>query len=74
MNKKHKRKTKASPQSEGNLALADEISPPIQKPASASMEGHLEKDALAPATGFLSAFGLSVILWGLIILGVYWTW
>jgi hypothetical protein len=74
MNTKQKREATAYPQSEGNLALADEIYSPILHPAPAITEEYLEKDALAPAIGFMSAFGMSFILWGLIILGVFWIW
>jgi hypothetical protein len=74
MNRKQKWGTKAYPRSEGNLALADEIFSPILRPAPAITEENLHDDALAPAIGIMSAFGLSVILWGLIILGVSWIW
>lgn len=74
MNKKQKWGAKAYPRSEGNLALADEIFSPVLRTAPAITEEYLEKDTLAPAIGILSAFGLSVILWGLIILGVSWIW
>jgi hypothetical protein len=74
MNRKHKWGAKAYPRSEGNLALADEIFSPILRPAPARTEKNLNDDALAPAIGIMSAFGLSVILWGLIIFGVSWIW
>ena len=35
-------------------------------------EEHPEVDALSPAKGIIRAIGLSVILWGLIILVIYW--
>lgn len=74
MNRKQKWKAKAYPRSEGNLALADEIFSPVLRLAPARTEKNLNDDALAPAIGFMSAFGLSVTLWGLIILGVSWIW
>jgi hypothetical protein len=74
MNRKQKWKAKAYPRSEGNLALADEIFSPVLRLAPARTEKNLNDDALAPAIGIMSAFGLSVILWGLIILGVSWIW
>jgi len=74
MNRKQKWRAKAYPRSEGNLALADEIFFPILRPTPARTEKNLNDDALAPAIGIMSAFGLSVILWGLIIFGVSWIW
>jgi hypothetical protein len=74
MNTKQKWGAKAYPRSEGNLALADETFSPVLRPAPAITGKNLNDDTLAPAIGILSAFGLSVILWGLIILGVSWVW
>jgi hypothetical protein len=74
MNRKQKWGATAYPRSEGNLALAVEIFSPVLRPAPAIAEENLNDDTLAPAIGILSALGLSVILWGLIILGVSWTW
>jgi hypothetical protein len=85
MHAKKKQYTQRNLQSEGNLALAndrlrilqqpiDKILSPVLRPVPAMTEENLKDDALAPAIGFISAFGLSVLLWGLIILGVSWVW
>jgi len=85
MRAKRKQHAHRDLQFEGNLALAndrlqilqqpiDKILSPIPRPLPAMTEENLKDDTLAPAIGIISAFGLSIILWGLIILGVYWIW
>ena len=74
MNRKQKWGAKAYPRSEGNLALADEIFSPILLPAPAITEENLNDDCLAPAVGIIGGFGLSALLWGLILLGISWMW
>jgi hypothetical protein len=85
MHSKQKHYTKRHLQSEGNLAVAyerlqilqkpkDKTFPPVLRPVPAMTEESLIDDTLAPAIGIISAVGLSIILWGLIILGVYWIW
>jgi hypothetical protein len=71
------------PKSEESSALADESLNVLQKPKDKTRapvlrrvqdltEEHSEVDALSPAKGIIRAIGLSVILWGLIILVTYW--
>ena len=85
MRAKRKQHTQRDLQSEGNLALANNHLQILQKPKDKTLspvlrsvpvmtEMNLNVDTLAPAIGIISAFGLSVILWGLIILGVSWIW
>ena len=85
MRAKQKEYSQRGLQSEGNLAVTyerlqilqkpkDKIFPPVLRPVQAMKEENLNDDALAPAIGIISAFGLSVILWGLIILGISWIW
>ncbi len=85
MRAKRKQHTHRDQQFEGNLALAndrlqilqqpiDKILSPVPRPIPAMTDENLKDDTLAPAIGIISAFGLSVILWGLIILGVSWVW
>jgi hypothetical protein len=85
MHAKQKQHTQRDLQSEGNLAVAyerlqilqkpkDKTFPPVLRPVPAMTEENLEDDTLAPAIGIISALGLSVILWGLIILGISWIW
>ena len=85
MHAKRRQHTQRELQSVGNLALADERLQILQqpkgtplslvlRPAAAMMEGYLEEDTLAPAIGIISGFGLSVLLWGLILLGISWMW
>ncbi len=85
MHAKQKQHTQSDLQSEGNLAVTyerlqilqkpkDKTFPPVPRPVPAMTEENLNDDALAPAIGIISALGLSVILWGLIILGVSWIW
>jgi hypothetical protein len=85
MYKKQKQYTQRGLQSEGNLAVTyehlqilqkpkDKIFPHVLRPVPAMTEENLNDDTLAPAIGILSAFGLSAILWGLIILGLAWIW
>lgn len=83
MQTKRKRETRKYPQSAGNLALADEsrgLTSKIQSrdplPCAGRGTGHYgkasEADALAPATGIIVGIGLSIMLWCLIILVMYW--
>ncbi|MEK7351718.1 MAG: hypothetical protein AAB177_12665, partial [Nitrospirota bacterium] len=85
MHAKQKQHTQRDLQSEGNLAVRYERQqilqkpknktfPPVLRPVPAMTEENLNDDTLAPAIGIISAFGLSVILWGLIILGISWIW
>lgn len=85
MHAKQKQHTQRHLQSEGNLAVAyerlqilqkpkDKTFPSVLRPVPAMTEENLQDDTLAPAIGIISAFGLSVLLWGLIILGVSWIW
>ena len=85
MHAKQKQYTKRHLQSEGNLAVTyerlqilqkpkDKTFPPVLRTVPAMTEENLEEDTLAPAIGIISAFGLSAILWGLIILGIAWIW
>ena len=85
MHAKQKQYTKRHLQSEGNLAVTyerlqilqkpkDKTFPPVLRTVPAMTEENLEDDTLAPAIGIISAFGLSAILWGLIILGIAWIW
>ena len=85
MHAKQKQHTQRDLQSEGNLAGAYErlqilqkpknkTLSPVLRPVPAMAEENLNDDTLAPAIGIISAFGLSVLLWGLIILGVSWIW
>jgi len=82
MHTKRKQNTMRYQKSEGSLALADESPHLLQKPSNkrlipiltqvpAITEEDPKDDALAPAMGIISAIGLSVMLWGLIILGIY---
>ena len=83
MHTRRKRHTKTYPQSEGNVALADERLRVFQQPkaktlspvlgvAQDSTEEASKADALAPATGIMAGIGLSIMLWCLIILVMYW--
>ena len=83
MHAKRKRETKTYPQSEGNVALADERLRVFQQPkaktlspvlgvAQDSTEEASKADALAPATGIMAGIWLSIMLWCLIILVMYW--
>jgi hypothetical protein len=85
MHAKRKQHTQRGLQSEGKLAFAndsqqvlqkpkDKTHSPVQCPVPASTEEHLEKDTLAPAIGIIGGFGLSALLWGLILLGISWMW
>jgi dsDNA-specific endonuclease/ATPase MutS2 len=85
MHAKKKQHTQRNLQYEGNLAVTherlqilqkprDKTFPPVLRPVPAMTEENLHDDTLAPAIGILSAFGLSAILWGLIILGISWIW
>jgi hypothetical protein len=85
MHAKQKQHTQRDLQSEGNLAVKDERQQILQKPKDktflhvlppvpAMTEENLNDDTLAPAIGIISAFGLSAILWGLIILSISWIW
>jgi len=68
---------------EGNLAIDDESLPVLQKPKDKTLspalhvvqdiaEEYPEGDVLSPAKGTIGALGLSVILWRLITLAIYW--
>ena len=83
MHTTRKRDTTTYPQSEGNVALADERLRVFQQPkaktlspvlgvAQDSTEEASKADALAPATGIMAGIGLSIMLWCLIILVMYW--
>jgi hypothetical protein len=83
MQKKRKPETKKYPQSEGNLALADEGLGLLRKPKAKTLspvlrvvqditEEDSEADALGPATGIIVGIGLSSMLWCLIILVMFW--
>ena len=83
MQTKRKRETKEYPQSEGNLALADESQGLFQQPKGKTLSPVLgvvqditeeasKADALAPAKGIIVGIGLSIMLWCLIILVIYW--
>jgi hypothetical protein len=85
MHAKQKQHTQGELQSEGNLAITyerlqilqkpkDKTLPPVLRSVPAMTEENLNDDTLAPAIGIISAFGLSAILWGLIILGISWIW
>jgi hypothetical protein len=85
MRAKRKHHTHRDLQFEGNLAFAnnhlqrlqkpkDKALSPVLRPVPAMAEEYPENDTLAPAIGIISAIGLSVILWGLILLGVSWIW
>ena len=85
MRAKRKQHTHRDLESEGNLAFANDRLQILQKPRGKTlspvlrlvptmMEEYPEDDPLAPTIGIISAFGLSAILWGLIILGVFWIW
>ena len=77
MQKKEQRETRQSPQSWGNLALADESVGVLHTPKAKTRLPHLsmvpditeeeiEVDALAPTTGILNGVRLSLTLWSLI--------
>ena len=83
MQTKRKQKTMMYSKSEESLALADESSnllqipkdktlSPVPRRVPAITEEHPEVDVLSPAKGIIRAIGLSVMLWGLIILVIYW--
>ena len=85
MNMKQKLETKKYPQSEGNLALADEslgvsqkpkakTSPPVLGVAQDVTEEYPEISVISPAKGIIVGIGLSAMLWCLIILVIYWYW
>jgi hypothetical protein len=85
MSAKRKQHTHGDLQYDGNLAVANDHLQILRKPKDKTLfpvlrlvpamtEENLKDDTLAPAIGIISAFGLSVILWGLIILGVFWMW
>lgn len=80
---KREREAKKYPQSEGNLALADEGLDVLHKPKAKTLSPVLrliannreeasDADALTPATGMMVKVGLSMMLWGLIFLAWYW--
>ena len=83
MQTKRKREIKKYPQSEGNLALADESLGLLQKPKAKTLspvldvaqditEDYPAVGAVSPATGITVGIGLSIMLWCLIILVMYW--
>ena len=83
MQTKGNQKTMQYLKSEGNLALGDEsltvLQKPKDKPLSSALrvvqeivEEYPEEDLLCPAKGIIAAIGLSVMLWCLITLVIYW--
>jgi hypothetical protein len=81
--RKRKPNTMSYPKSEGNLALADEGLTVLQKPEDKTLspvphrvqdiaEEYPDVDTLSPAVGIISGIGLSVMLWCLIVLVIYW--
>jgi hypothetical protein len=80
---KQARRTQTYPQSVGNVALADDslgllqestagTRPRLQAVGQATIEEVANSDALAPAIGMTVGLVLSIMLWGLIILALYW--
>ncbi len=78
-----KRGTQTHPQSEGNLAVADEslgVPPKLNAETQArklrlvanNRKEASDADALVPATGMIVGVGLSMTLWSLIFLAWYW--
>ena len=76
--------TTTYPQSEGNLAVADERLGVLQQPKAKTLslvrgvaqditEEASTADALIPAKGIIVGMGLSILLWGFIVLVMYWT-
>ncbi len=83
MQTKRKHKTMSYSKSEGNLALADVSLNSLQKPKDEPpspvlrrvqdiTEEYPKVDALSPAKGIIGAIGMSIMLWCLIILVIYW--
>ena len=83
MQTKGNQKTMWYLKSEGNLALSDESLTVLQKPKDKILspalrvvqeiaEEYAEGDLLSPAKGIIGAIGLSVMLWCLITLVIYW--
>ena len=83
MQTKGNQKTMWYLKSEGNLALSDESLTVLQKPKDKTLspalrvvqeivEEYPEDDLLSPAKGIIGAIGLSVMLWCLITLVIYW--
>ena len=81
--RKRKQNTMSYPKSEGNLALADEGLSVLQKPEDKTLSPVLHRvqdstkeypdvDTLSPAVGLIGGIGLSVMLWCLIVLVIYW--
>jgi hypothetical protein len=81
---KRKWPTRQYPQSEGNVALADEswvyrnnskpatpLSPVLGVTQDMTEEAS-EADGLGPARGIVVGTGLSIVLWCLIVLVIYW--
>jgi len=73
------------PQSEGNLALADESLGLFQQPKAKTLspvlgvtQGMTEEypaiGAVSPVKGIIAIVGLSIMLWCLTILAMYWIW
>ena len=61
--KRNETGTQEHPQSEGNLGFADESLDVLQEP---------KAKPLATATGIMVGIGLSILLWSIIILIVFW--
>ena len=83
MQMKQKLESRRYPQSEGNLALADESLEAPQKPKAKTLSPVLgvAQDVtgeypvirvISPAKGIIVGIGLSAMLWCLIILVIYW--
>ena len=83
MHMTRKQETTTYPQSEGNLAVADESLSVLQQPKAKTLslvrgvaqditEEASTAHALAPATGIMVGIGLSIVLWCLIVLATYW--
>ncbi|NWF72896.1 MAG: hypothetical protein HXY51_07675 [Nitrospirae bacterium] len=83
MNVKHKQVTRKYPQSWGNLAVDNQSFGATQgtKARTSSLApvtvwdipgGESEVDSLGPAKGIILGFGLSIMLWSVIILVMSW--
>jgi hypothetical protein len=81
--RKRKQNTMSYLKSEGNLALADAGLTVLQKPEDKTLSPVLDRvqditeeypdvDTLSPAVGIIGGIGLSVLLWCLIVLVIYW--
>ena len=83
MHTTRKRETTTYPRSEGNVAVADESPGVPQQPKAKTLflvpavvydstEKASDADGLASGTGNTFGIGLSIVLWCLIILVMYW--